>query len=56
MPVTMEVLNKKKHDPPIPDESCQVGVVKNLLYSGSKFVGFQKSKGKNYGVEVVLQV
>lgn len=40
--------------PPI--TSCQLGVNNSLLYSGSKFGGFQKSKGNSYEVEVILQV
>lgn len=43
-------------EPPPPANSKQIGVTKSLLYNGSKFQGFQKSKGNSYTVEVVLQV
>jgi len=39
--------------PPI--KSKQPGVSSSLLYSGSRFVGHQKSKGNQYDVEVILQ-
>lgn len=42
--------------PPPPINTRQPGVVTSLLYSGSKFRGYQKSKGNSYDVEVVLQV
>lgn len=42
--------------PPPPLNTQQPGVVTSLLYSGSKFIGYQKSKGNSYDVEVVLQV
>lgn len=42
--------------PPPPADSKQPGIAKTLLYNGSKFQGFQKSKGSSYEVEVVLQV
>lgn len=42
--------------PPPPINTQQPGVVTSLLYSGSKFRGYQKSKGNSYDVEVVLQV
>jgi len=42
-------------DPPCPANSVQPGVVLCPLYSGSKFAGYQKSKGNCYDVEVVLQ-
>ena len=42
--------------PPPPKSSKQQGVARSLLYSGSKFQGFQKSKGNSYVVEVELQV
>ncbi|XP_033630131.1 glucose-induced degradation protein 4 homolog [Asterias rubens] len=41
--------------PPPPKSSKQQGVARSLLYSGSKFQGFQKSKGNSYVVEVELQ-
>jgi hypothetical protein len=43
--------------PPLPPmKSKQPGVASSLLYSGSRFVGHQKSKGNQYDVEVILQV
>lgn len=45
-----------RDEPPPPANSKQIGVTKSLLYNGSKFQGFQKSKGNSYVVEVVLQV
>ncbi|XP_047737307.1 glucose-induced degradation protein 4 homolog isoform X1 [Hyalella azteca] len=42
-------------NPPIPANSAQPGVVTSQLFNGSKFKGFQKSKGKSYDVEVILQ-
>jgi glucose-induced degradation protein 4 len=50
MPVKIEVI------PPLPANSRQPGIAGSLLYNGSKFQGFQKSKGNSYEVEVVLQV
>jgi len=41
---------------PFRENSKQIGVNKSLLYNGSKFKGFQKSKGNSYEVEVILQV
>ncbi|KAJ4931958.1 hypothetical protein JOQ06_010394 [Pogonophryne albipinna] len=41
--------------PPAPINTSQSGVAISLLYSGSQFRGFQKSKGNSYAVEVVLQ-
>lgn len=41
---------------PFRENSKQIGVNKTLLYNGSIFKGFQKSKGNSYEVEVVLQV
>lgn len=41
--------------PPPPANSKQLGVLKTLLYNGSKFKGQQKSKGSSYEVEVNLQ-
>ena len=38
-----------------PVKSKQPGVSNSLLYSGSRFVGHQKSKGNQYDVEVILQ-
>lgn len=49
MPVRVDIV------PPPPNNSKQLGVTKSLLYNGSKFKGFQKSKGNSYEVEVVLQ-
>ncbi|CAD7091129.1 unnamed protein product [Hermetia illucens] len=49
MPVRDEIV------PPPPANSKQIGVTKTLLYNGSKFQGYQKSKGNSYDVEVVLQ-
>lgn len=46
----------RSDEPPPPANSKQIGVTKSLLYNGSKFQGFQKSKGNSYTVEVVLQV
>lgn len=42
--------------PPAPINTYQPGVATSLLYSGSQFRGYQKSKGNSYDVEVVLQV
>jgi len=50
MPVKVEI------DPPPPVNSHQPGITTSLLYNGSKFQGYQKSKGHKYDVEVVLQV
>lgn len=50
MPVRVDIT------PPPPANSKQPGITKSLLYNGSKFQGFQKSKGNSYEVEVVLQV
>ncbi|KAM6957045.1 glucose-induced degradation protein 4 homolog [Aplochiton taeniatus] len=41
--------------PPPPINTYQPGVATSLLYSGSQFRGYQKSKGNSYDVEVVLQ-
>ncbi|XP_002738992.1 glucose-induced degradation protein 4 homolog [Saccoglossus kowalevskii] len=41
--------------PPPPANTTQPGVTRSLLYSGSKFRGYQKSKGNCYDVEVELQ-
>lgn len=49
MPVRVDIV------PPPPNNSKQLGVTKSLLYNGSKFRGYQKSKGNSYEVEVVLQ-
>lgn len=38
------------------EHSKQLGVNKTLLYNGSRFRGFQKSKGNSYDVDVVIQV
>lgn len=42
--------------PALPSNSSQDGIRETMLYSGSKFKGFQKSQGNSYDVEVVLQV
>lgn len=42
--------------PPAPINTQQPGVATSLLYSGSQFRGYQKSKGNAYDVEVVVQV
>jgi hypothetical protein len=42
--------------PPAPSRSYTPGVIKSLLYNGSRFQGHQKSKGNSYEVEVILQV
>lgn len=49
MPATVETY------PPPPKNCQQPGVARSLLYSGSKFQGYQKSKGNCYDVEVELQ-
>ncbi|XP_034449626.1 glucose-induced degradation protein 4 homolog [Hippoglossus hippoglossus] len=41
--------------PAAPINTHQPGVATSLLYSGSQFRGYQKSKGNSYDVEVVLQ-
>ncbi|XP_011476530.1 glucose-induced degradation protein 4 homolog isoform X2 [Oryzias latipes] len=41
--------------PPAPVNTHQPGVATSLLYSGSQFRGYQRSKGNSYDVEVVLQ-
>nr|XP_057905015.1 uncharacterized protein LOC131103094 isoform X2 [Doryrhamphus excisus] len=41
--------------PPAPINGQQPGVTTSLLYSGSQFRGYQKSKGNSYDVDVVLQ-
>ncbi|CAL8305715.1 unnamed protein product [Merluccius merluccius] len=41
--------------PPAPINTSQPGVATTLLYSGSQFRGYQKSKGNSYDVEVILQ-
>ena len=48
--------SKMSIEPAIPANNKSTGVHKNLLYSGSRFRGCQKSKGNSYEVEVVLQV
>lgn len=42
--------------PPAPINAQQPGVATSLLYNGSRFRGYQKSKGNAYDVEVALQV
>lgn len=42
--------------PPAPINTHQPGVATSLLYSGSQFRGYQKSKGNAYEVEVSVQV
>uniref|UniRef100_A0A336MSU7 CSON001011 protein n=1 Tax=Culicoides sonorensis TaxID=179676 RepID=A0A336MSU7_CULSO len=51
MPVRVE----REISPPPPEHSHQPGLLNTLLYNGSKFKGFQKSKGNSYEVEVILQ-
>lgn len=46
----------RENEVPERENSKQLGVNKSLLYNGSVFRGFQKSKGNSYEVEVVLQV
>ncbi|XP_051905039.1 glucose-induced degradation protein 4 homolog [Hippocampus zosterae] len=41
--------------PPAPINGQQPGVATSVLYSGSQFRGYQKSKGSAYDVDVVLQ-
>uniref|UniRef100_A0A1A9WFW6 Vacuolar import and degradation protein n=1 Tax=Glossina brevipalpis TaxID=37001 RepID=A0A1A9WFW6_9MUSC len=41
--------------PPFLANSRQDGLATHTLYNGSKFQGFQKSQGKSYDVEVILQ-
>lgn len=43
-------------EPLIPENNKTVGSYRTILYNGSKFVGYQKSQGFTYDVEVVLQV
>lgn len=50
MPVKVDIA------PPPPENSKQQGVTRSLLYNGSRFHGYQKSKGNAYEVEVILQV
>lgn len=50
MPVKVDIT------PRPPANSKQLGVTGSILYSGSKFQGYQRSKGNSYEVEVVLQV
>jgi hypothetical protein len=47
---------KANIDPPVPANNKPVGVHQSLLYNGSRFTGYQKSRGNSYEVEVVLQV
>ncbi|GJQ80922.1 hypothetical protein Trydic_g4739 [Trypoxylus dichotomus] len=49
MPVKVDVV------PRPPENSKQLGVTKSLLYNGSRFHGYQKSKGNSYEVEVIFQ-
>lgn len=55
-----EAARKKKMSslctPPPLLNSSQLGVTTSPLYSGSKFGGYQTSKGNSYQVEVVFQV
>ena len=56
MPVR-SITNEMNVERPLPPiKSKQPGVTNSLLYSGSRFVGHQKSKGNQYDVEVILQV
>lgn len=47
---------KEDPAPPFLANSRQDGLATHTLYNGSKFQGFQKSQGKSYDVEVILQV
>ncbi|CAF0721465.1 unnamed protein product [Brachionus calyciflorus] len=42
-------------EPPVLENNKTVGCYRTILYNGSKFSGYQKSQGKSYDVEVVLQ-
>lgn len=41
---------------PLPKNAGLSGIYRSLLYDGSKFQGYQKSKGNSCEVEVILQV
>lgn len=56
MPVRSVPTDMNVVQPLPPIKSKQPGVTNSLLYSGSRFVGHQKSKGNQYQVEVILQV
>ena len=56
MPVRSIPTEMNVAQPLPPIKSKQPGVTSSLLYSGSRFVGHQKSKGNQYDVEVILQV
>lgn len=51
-----EKFNRSLFCPPPLLNSYQLGIAHSMLYSGSKFGGYQKSKGNSYEVEVILQV
>jgi len=55
MPVRSIPTEMNVAQPLPPIKSKQPGVTSSLLYSGSRFVGHQKSKGNQYDVEVILQ-
>uniref|UniRef100_A0A915I7U4 Glucose-induced degradation protein 4 homolog n=1 Tax=Romanomermis culicivorax TaxID=13658 RepID=A0A915I7U4_ROMCU len=48
-------LEKEKIWPPLPLTKTDLGIPRSLLYTGSRFVGQQTSKGNGYDVEVILQ-
>lgn len=54
--LNQEKINRSLFMPPPLLNSYQIGIAHSLLYSGSKFGGFQKSKGNSYEVEVSLKV
>lgn len=56
MPVRTLPIEGPMVPPPPPVNSKLPGVTSTLLYNGSTFVGYQKSKGNQYAVEVILQV
>lgn len=52
----MPVRVQHEISPPPPNGKInQPGVLKSLLYNGSRFRGSQKSKGNSYEVEVIIQ-
>ncbi|XP_055875202.1 glucose-induced degradation protein 4 homolog isoform X1 [Biomphalaria glabrata] len=51
----MNDISNLELDPPPPAFSSLMGIPTTLLYNGSCFQGHQKSKGRCYDVEVVLQ-
>lgn len=52
----MTASDKDSIRPLLPLKKTDYGIPRSLLYSGSRFVGHQKSKGNCYDVEVILQV